>query len=67
MKFKIHKVSDDYERDVEINSLEDLQNLEERFIQTSKGYFYSDAFAPPYDIIIDFEEREILVYDYYIE
>ena len=67
MKFKIHKVSDDCERYVEINSLEDLQNLEERFIQASKGYFYSNAFVPPYAIIVDFEEREILVYDYYIE
>ena len=63
MEFKINKASDfDCERNVEINSLEDLQNLKERFIQTSK-----DAFTPPYDIIIDFEGREITVYDSYIE
>ena len=65
MKFKIYKTHDwNYERNAEINSLEDLQSLEERFTQPSKEALNSDAFAPPYDIIIDFEGREIIVYDY---
>ena len=63
MKFKIYKASNwDYERDAEINSLEDLKDLKERFMLESDCYP-----DPPYRIIIDFEERTIKIYDYYIE
>ena len=61
MVFEIYN-ADGYVRSAEINSLEDIQNLPERFKQTNECYW-----EPPHEVIVGFEEKTIRIYDYYIE
>lgn len=61
MKFKLIYNENSESREIEINSLEELKNLKERFIKVEYGW------KPPYEVIIDFEEHWIRIYDYYIE
>ena len=61
MLFEIYNVNG-YVRSVEIKSLEDIQNLPERFKQTNECYW-----EPPHEVILNFEEKQIRIYDYYVE
>lgn len=73
MKFTIRSVYDtEFKKEVKINTLEDLQNLKERFNYNLESYSdknpdHHPIWYPPYRIIIDFEEHEIIIYDWYIE
>ena len=49
-------------REVEVNSLEELKNLPERFAKHEDWQW-----EPPYELIIDFENMIIKVYDFYVE
>lgn len=53
MQFKLRKASDYPSAvEVEIENLQDLQALQEKY---------------DHQLIIDFEEKEIVIYDYYVE
>lgn len=73
MKFTIRGVYDtEFIKEVEINTLEDLQNLKERLNYNLESYFDKNPnhhliWDPPYKIVVDFEEHEIRIYDWYIE
>jgi hypothetical protein len=62
MKFKLIWDYRDKEREIEVNSLEELRDLPERFAKTA-----SWNWEPPYDLVVDFEEMTITVYDNYLE
>ena len=65
MKFTIERATDYGEpiREVDINTMDELENLPERL---SSGD-YCGTFAPPYEVVICFEEGRIIIYDYYLE
>lgn len=73
MKFTIRSVYDtEFKKEVEINTLEDLENLKERLNYNLESYSdknpdHYSIWEPPYKVIIDFEEHEIRIYDWYIE
>lgn len=73
MKFTVRGVYDtEFKTEVEINTLEDLQNLKERLNYNLESYSdknpdHHSICDPPYKIIVDFEEHEIRIYDWYIE
>lgn len=73
MKFTIRGVYDtEFRKEVEINTLEDLQNLKERLNYNLESFSdnnpdYHSIWDPPYRIVVDFEEHEIRIYDWYIE
>jgi hypothetical protein len=65
MKFRLIKASDfEFEEEVEINSLEDLIALQNKYTNCEGASDYS--WVNP-SLVIDFNEREIIIYDYYIE
>ena len=65
MKFTVRGVYDtEFRKEVEINTLEDLQNLKERLNYNLESFSDKDPnhhsiWDPPYRIIVDFEEHEI--------
>ena len=73
MKFTIRGVYDtEFKKEIEINTLEDLQNLKERLNYNLESFSDKDPdhysiWEPPYRIVVDFEEHEIKIYDWYIE
>lgn len=72
MKFTIRCVYDTkFRKEVEINTLEDLQNLKERLNYNLESFSdknpdHHSIWEPPYRIVVDFEEHEIRIYDWYI-
>ena len=70
MKFNLSCVYGNLNKDIEINSLEELKNLPERF---KKNYNYADKeyydgiWRPPYKLVINFEDMTIIIYDGYLE
>lgn len=65
MEFRLLKASDwDFDEKVTINTLEDLKELQEKY-QTEKIPFSGNWYNP--SIIIDFNTKEIKIYDYYVE
>lgn len=65
MKFRLTKASEwEFEEEVEINSLEDLENLQKLYTNCKRASDY--AWKKP-KLIVDFNEKEITIYDYYIE
>lgn len=73
MKFTVRGVYDtEFRKEVEITTLEDLQNLKERLNYNLESFSDKDPdhhsiWEPPYRIVVDFEEHEIRIYDWYIE
>lgn len=65
MKFNIKFASDScyVQREVDIESMEELKNLPERFMSSDS----SIGWQPPHSVIVNFEDNEIEIYDYYRE
>lgn len=62
MIFKVNSSTDIFTyKDVEINTLEDLKQFQESLPRTE---FHN--YQKP-ELIVDFQEMTILIYDYYIE
>ena len=65
MIFKLERASDygdeSQSREIEVNTIADLENIPERF---NGG---SICWHPPYELIINFEEKKITIYDDYLE
>ncbi len=65
MKFRLIKASDcEFEEEVEINSLEDLESIQDLYTNCEETNDW--AWKEP-KLVVDFNEREIIIYDYYIE
>lgn len=64
MKFTLFWNYRDECREIEINSLEELRDLPERLKMADTRYC---NWEPPYKLVIDFENAEIIVYDNYLE
>lgn len=69
MKFKLHKSSDwEYEKEVEVNTLDDLKKLQEdcdkELKEAHKGKTHRWEKC---ELIVDFCNMEIELYDYYRE
>lgn len=64
MIFKVRRVSDwsFKEEDVEINTLDELKALQEKYATPDEESHWEN---PP--IIIDFNDNTIRIYDYYME
>lgn len=73
MKFTIRCVYDNnFKKEVKINTLEDLQNLKERLNYNLNSYSDKDPdhhsiWDPPYELVINFEDMTITIYDGYLE
>lgn len=50
-------------RQIEINSIEDLMNIPERTMSIN----IDSKFDPPQRLVIDFRDKEIIIYDDYVE
>lgn len=65
MKFRLTKASEwEFEEEVEINSLEDLIALQNKY--TNYEGANDCAWANP-SLVINFDEGDITIYDYYLE
>lgn len=67
MKFTLY--ADGYleeAREIEINTIEDLQNIPERYIDVSErtGWKLRDD---GYDVVVNFCDKEIIIYNTYLE
>ena len=64
MIFKVTKASDwDFEEeDVEINTLDELKQLQEKYAIPEDNTYWKNP-----SLIIDFNNKSITVYDYYLE
>ena len=63
MKFVITKSSDlDYKEEVEINTLDELKQLQEKYAIPEDDTCWKNP-----SLIIDFNDKSITVYDYYLE
>ena len=65
MKFTVSTASDknghnDY--DIEINTLEDLENLQKDYAIPAKEHLWKGP-----SLIVDFNSKTIVIYDYFIE
>lgn len=69
MKFKLRKASDFHDesfREIDINTLDDLKNLQQSF-RDKFDCDSADEWMKYCSLIIDFVCMEIVVYDYWIE
>lgn len=70
MKFNLTCVYGDLYKEIEVNSLDELKNLPERFKKNyngdNKGLF-EGIWKPPYELVINFEDMIIMIYDGYLE
>lgn len=69
MQFKLEKASDwEFEEQVEISSLEELEELQKRFTEPldPTNTTYRRGFDIP-PLVVDFYRKEITVYDDYLE
>ena len=65
MKFRLTKASDwKFEEEIEINTLEDLVALQNKY--TNCGGDSDYVWVNP-SLVVDFDEEEITIYDYYLE
>lgn len=65
MKFRLTKASEwEFEDEVEINSLEDLIALQNKYTNYEGA---NDCAWPNPSLVIDFNEKDITIYDYYLE
>lgn len=65
MKFRLTKASEwEFEEEIEINSLEDLIALQNKY--TNYEGANDCAWKNP-SLIVDFNEKDITIYDYYLE
>ena len=65
MRFTVEKASDwSNKREVEINSIEDIKNLPERY---EKPLPWNRCLTSPYEVIINFERNTIVIYNSYLE
>ena len=63
MKFKIKKASDwKFEEEIEINTLEDLITLQNKYTNRESDYIQDNP-----SLVVDFNEKEIIIYDNYLE
>ena len=65
MKFRLTKASDwKFEEEIEINSLEDLITLQNKYknYEGDPDYVWDNP-----SLVIDFNEKEITIYDNYLE
>lgn len=70
MKFTLLSIYGDLNKDIEINSLNELKNLPERFKKNYNGddkEYLDGIWKPPYELVIDFENMTITIYDGYLE
>ena len=65
MKFRLTKASEwEFEDEVEINSLEDLENLQKLYTNCEGA---NDCAWTNPSLVINFDEGDITIYDYYLE
>ena len=70
MKFNLSCVYGDLNKEIEINSLDELKNLPERFKKNYNGNdkeYLDGIWKPPYKLVINFEDMTITIYDGYLE
>lgn len=70
MTFKLSCVYGDLNKEIEINSLDELKNLPERFKKNYNGNnkdLLNGIWKPPYELVINFEDMTIIIYDGYLE
>lgn len=70
MKFTLTSAYGDLNKEIEINSLDELKNLPERFKKNYNGNnkgVLDYIWSPPYSLVVDFEDMTITIYDGYLE
>ena len=64
MEFKLRKASDwEFEETINVERIEDLEQYT-RMPMSSDGIV---TFNSPYSLIVDFVDKEIMIYDNYVE